>query len=380
MARKKSKGTAYNGGHIRATPRGTFRAEIYVDGKQQRPTFKTREEAEGYIDRVRMTQERRSVPLTMTELVEAREALDMLPEGVGLLEVVRQWVRGANMAEAHPVVAREALDTMIAEKVALGLRKRSAQSLSHHVGRFLEDFPGLCIHEITTAQFRDWLTANSYRGETWNNYRRDLHSFLGWCVREKHIATNPATEVPKARSVSAMPACFAVADVKAFLDMAAKVAPEVVPFFATAFFAGIRSAELDRMTSDCFGPEYIHVGAGQAKIGQQRFVTILPTLAKWLEAFPPTGPLRLPGHRRQYRAILKALAEAEETQGFAWVDNGARHSFASYHLAAFRDAGRTAHELGHQNASLLYNRYRTLATEADGVAYFAIIPGESNTD
>lgn len=49
-----------------------------------------------------------------------------------------------------------------------------------------------------------------------------------------------------------------------------------------------------------------------------------------------------------------------------------RHSFASYHLAKFHDAPRTALELGQTGGlDILFRHYRSLVTEAQAEQYFA---------
>lgn len=371
MARKKKH--AYRGGYIRPTEYGTFRAEIFLAGSQRRSSCKTVAEAEAYIDAMMLSMEGKFLPLTERELREAREAISLLPDGVGLVEVARQWCREHGHV-AVPVVAATALKSMLREKASLGLRKRSLESITHHVERFLEDSPGILVHEITTAQIRDWLTGKGHRGGTWNNYRRDIHNFLGWCVTEKHISRNPCSDVPKARTSRTMPECFSVDQTRVFLSALMKQEPELVPYYATGFFAGIRSAELDRMTADCFTGDLIHIGPEQSKMSQQRYVTILPNLRAWLDAYPPTGALFKRNHRKRFTAVINAIKKEPDTKDFAWVDNGMRHSFASYHLAAFEDSAKTAIQLGHQNASLLYSTYRTLATKAEGERYFRISP------
>jgi len=55
-------------------------------------------------------------------------------------------------------------------------------------------------------------------------------------------------------------------------------------------------------------------------------------------------------------------------------DNGLRHSFASYRLAATNDAAKTALELGHPNTKLLFSTYRELVTPEDAVEYWSIVP------
>ena len=374
MARKR-KNAAHNGGYIRPTKYGTFRAEIYVDGKQQRPTFKTRELAEGFIDRVRLAQERLSRPLSITETADALQALEALPDGVSLTDAARAWLH-ANQRPVDATTAREALAMLITEKEALDRRTRTSEAYRDHVGKFLRD-SGLRdapVHTIQTGDIKGWLQTCGYRGKSWNGYRGSLHAFFAWCVREGIARENPVAGIPVASVRKAPPVSMPVEHVKAFLLAAAKHDPELVAYYALAFFSGARTAELDRFEASCFQEGIIHIGPRQAKTGQQRYVTILPVLARWLAAFPPVtdGRLRVVNHRKRFRAVVAKIRA--DLPGFAWPRNATRHSFASYHLAAFRDSAGTAHELGHQNAGLLFSTYRTLATREDGEAFFALTP------
>jgi site-specific recombinase XerD len=378
MPRKKKEASAYNGGHIRLTKYGTYRAELCLGGVQWKRTFKERSLAESWISVTRIDWEQRNLPLNADEVREAREAWRMLPPGVGLLEVIRQWVRENNVI-TDPTPAEAALERMLAEKCSLALRPRSIESVRQHVRAFLRDFPGLQCHEVTAGMVKDWLTSTGRQGETWNNYRRDLHNFFAWCVRERYISRNPVSDVAKARIERGMPQCFTVAAVKAFLKVLREKEPALVPYYAIGFFAGVRSAELDRLDGSCIGPELIHIGPHQAKVRQQRYVTIQPNLRAWLDLFPPSkGKLRQTNQRRRFENLVAKVKLDDEP--LVWVENGMRHSFASYHLSAFKDAGRTALELGHQSPSLLFSRYRTLAAEAEGLEYFAITPESLDKD
>ena len=46
-----------------------------------------------------------------------------------------------------------------------------------------------------------------------------------------------------------------------------------------------------------------------------------------------------------------------------WPHNGLRHSFASYHLAGFGDAMKTATLLGHKDPSVVHNHCKALVTK-----------------
>jgi hypothetical protein len=58
----------------------------------------------------------------------------------------------------------------------------------------------------------------------------------------------------------------------------------------------------------------------------------------------------------------------------AYRQNAARHSFASYHIANFEDATKTAIMLGHPNGALLYSTYRQQVKQADAELYWSILP------
>lgn len=376
MPRKKKNGTAYSGGHIRVTRHGTFRAELYIHGKQKRPTFKTRAEAEGWLATNALLAAQQSRPLSALEMADAREAFSLLPPGVTLAEAARAWNAERGRA-LKPTLMADALEQILQEKSSLERRQRTQTGYREHVGKFVKDAGGqatLHVHEVTAEMIKGWLQDCGYRGNTWNGYRRTLRAFFAWAQSEGMIHTNPVEDVPKATARRQTPECMPVTRVAAFLRHTAEMDPELVPYFVVGFFTGTRTAELDRFDLSCWQEDCIRIGPGQAKTGQQRYITIQPNLRAWLEVYPlrPDGRLRLANHRRRYRAIIHALEK--EDPGFHWPRNAMRHSFASYHLAKFRNAATTAHELGHQSPALLFNTYRTLAKEEDGLAYFEIRP------
>jgi len=374
MASEPKKKIKYKGGYLRpieGKTGTTYKAEIFLGGKQVQKRHKTQKQARDWIDTQKMQHDVAGRILTEEEIRDARMAFDILRGGMTLTEAARHAMNTHGGA-VRPTKATEALEAMMMEKTSLDLRGRSLSSHQQRVGKFLRDFPGQEVHEFTTDIVQGWMTEQGYSGSTWNNYRRDLSNFFGWCSRHKMIGGNPAKEIPKSRKSTAPPQCFPVDAVSAFMVALVEHDSALVPYYATGFFAGARSAELGRMDASCFDDGLIHIGADQAKTRNQRFVTIQPNLAAWLEAYPPRGRLLVKNHRKRFEAVRRKCLVNDAP--LVWVDNGARHSFASYHLAAYQDAAKTAHELGHPNASLLFSTYRTLAKQADGVEYFKIVP------
>src|SRR5262249_18754557 len=69
------------------------------------------------------------------------------------------------------------------------------------------------------------------------------------------------------------------------------------------------------------------------------------------------------------------LAQTRKAAGLArWPNNGLRHSFASYRLAATQDAPRVASELGHTSPHMLYSTYRELVLPEEAERYWKIAP------
>jgi hypothetical protein len=106
-------------------------------------------------------------------------------------------------------------------------------------------------------------------------------------------------------------------------------------------------------------------------------------LIAWLS--PPakkTGPVWPRGRewKERERTITAAQNATAEAAGLLpWRHNSLRHAFCTYRVAATQDVPRTALEAGN-SASTIFAHYRALATEAEGKAWFAIMPPHSTTN
>ena len=81
-----------------------------------------------------------------------------------------------------------------------------------------------------------------------------------------------------------------------------------------------------------------------------------------------TGPLDGGATHREVDLATKKAAKVIGRE--IWPKNCLRHSFASYHLAHFRDASKTAYEMGHTSATLLYSTYANSVSRKDAEAWW----------
>ena len=73
---------------------------------------------------------------------------------------------------------------------------------------------------------------------------------------------------------------------------------------------------------------------------------------------------------------MEGFREHLVSHGIVMSKNVTRHSFVSYHLAKFENAGKTALEAGHTE-EMLFKHYRAVATHEAGVEYFDIWPDKT---
>jgi len=142
---------------------------------------------------------------------------------------------------------------------------------------------------------------------------------------------------------------------------------------ALGLFAGIRTAELMRLdwTAIKFDERMIVIGADIAKTRSRRVIPINETLAAWLEpSVEPSGPIADRKSLPKRFPLLKRAAGIKR-----WPNNALRHSYASYHLAAFMNPIQTAHFMGHVGGTeMLHSHYKGLVSKTEADKFWALHP------
>lgn len=404
----------------------SFQVETNINGKRIRETKPTRKEAEKYAtdlvsqlaaegasaldvrgsDRNRAVRLLRDFPtdhehqaalalmqaastdyerqdvLAATELFRSRGVghdLD-ITRPTPLSECVRFWLRHHPEGRTPPKLA-DALTSYLERKASR--RPATLSEIRHKVRRFCTAFPDASVSDITAEDIDGWLTANIETLGTRRKYLRVFHAFFKFIGIAYQQPKNPTEAVyldPGETDQSEVEA-YSIKEVKSLLDAASKdaAATRIVPILAIGFFAGLRPSEiggLDWANVD-LSQKSIRVTPATAKRRRQRFVEISDNLAAWLVPYCRSQGAVAPPlitFRRDRDDVIKVA-------NVRWLRDGLRHTYGTYHLAAFGDPLKTATEMGHRgNTDLVYQHYRKLVTKDEALKFWEILPSNVSDD
>lgn len=147
----------------------------------------------------------------------------------------------------------------------------------------------------------------------------------------------------------------------------------ILPALAIHFFAGLRRTEVERLdwSEIKLDERVIEIKSEKAKGARRRLVPISDNLYEWIA---PLSKHEGAVIRSEY-FYRKGTTNARKKAGVdVYPHNSGRHSYASYHLAKHENAPKLAMNLGHPDATMLYNHYRALVTPKSADTYWSIKP------
>lgn len=208
-------------------------------------------------------------------------------------------------------------------------------------------------------------------------HRRYLHGLMAVAVARGALTANPVSAVPEASpDDEGEVVILTLAEAQDLWAVCAARDPGLLPWLGVALWAGLRPAELGRILwRDCrVRTGMLFVSGKNAKTRKRRLVTIEHPLRLALEGRDgAVGRVKPTNHRRRWLAVREAAGwqvTVDSPPGRPWPRNALRHSFVSYHLAFFQDAGRTALEAGHSQ-DVLFRHYRHLVTEQEAAGWWS---------
>ena len=350
-------------------------AGLQVNGKRKRLYFKDARAAAAELERLKIKARRQGqAGLEMPDQLRSMAvdcARRLKPYGKTIADATAFYLH--RLAAEESARVSKGVDDYLRARQRAGLSESHLSDISSRLGRFKEDFGERPTRTVSAQEVEDWLFGGGgavLSPQTVSNRRAILHAFFGWLLQQKLIEFNPVAAIAKPKVVRGAPEIWAPTDLEALL----KAAPlELVPVLAIGAFAGLRTSELLRLSWPEIALErgFIEITAGKAKSSRRRLVKIEPNLAEWLAPYAGhTGPVWALGWRSYHEATARLCGDL----GLKWPENGLRHSFASYHLALFRDAPALALEMGHTGPRMIFQHYREVVTAEAARRFWGIRP------
>jgi len=325
------------------------------------------------------------IPLDLL-VKDAVEAVKIVDGKVSLLEMAKEFKR-RKMHELPDKMLPVAVDEMIETRTKDGTGDAYVRVLKVYLNQLKESF-NCQLRAVTTGQLADYLRNQDVSSRSRNNARATIGAFFKFCKERGWLPRDHEgiELVPKFKEKPTDITIYSPWEITQFLNHSR---PEMVPFLAIGAFAGLRSAEIERLdwSEVHLADKFIEIKAAKAKTASRRIVPITGNLAKWLKDHAKDEGRVVPfdNVNKQIGWLVEdtnlALKEAAEKDGkdpekakkLKWKKNALRHSFISYRVAETQDVAKVALEAGN-SPQIIFQHYRELVQPKEAKAWFGIKP------
>jgi integrase len=365
-----------------------YQLAFYAAGKRIQKNFTDKSEAKRVANQILggLTHDAKAVDAMAThELESLVAARKVLSSGYALHVAVEEHAQAVaklgkasireavefflrhNRADVPRLTLAEIAEQFAASRQQSGLSAHYVSQCRKTVSDLVKIFPGKALPDLRTAELDAWLGGLGFAAKTKNGMRIILVAWGNWAEGRGYLVKggSPFPAMVRYKETKASVSIFTP---ESIANLLTSVDATLKPFIALGAFAGLRTAELQRLdwSEIDLNRGFITVDANKAKTRQRRLVPISDNLKLWLTPHKQTsGPVCL--HQRPQ------MAAARFCEGFTWQDNGLRHSFISYRLAVLHDTARVALEAGN-SPDVIFAHYRELVTPEEAKKWFDVKP------
>lgn len=347
---------------------GRWMGEVRDGERRERRRFETRVEAAEWVAWKRgLVREAGAGAFAVSaEWVAEVKRLEESLDGVPLAEAVEHYHRTKRKGGK---TVEEAVEEFHARKADEGASYAHRSGLKTLLRPLVRAFGRARLDELEAETLREAAFAYSKNPESVRNLVCVWGNFFNWCEREELVARSPIRgKLKPPRVVRGEPDFLPVPVFLDYLRKAVEACPSSVPWITLRAFGGMRSEAARAFRWEWYDGEAIRIPAQADKMRRGALMENLPeNLRAWLDSLKARGFKPYESRRRTEAPLLKACGPLPR--------NALRHSFATYHVAAFRNVEETALLMGHGHSPrTLLRHYRGLTTQEEGRAWFAISP------
>jgi len=371
------------------TVKGHDYTRFFVDhgtknGKRKRKSFKTYAKAARYLrdydQQQEVWQEKEQIlkrrigedasKLTNEQLRETLHAFHKLSGRASLTDAIEFYLEHGQLKSPRKV-SDFYTDYVHFRTVTKRRRPHTLDEIKYRIGKFVKAFGSRLLHTITKQELQAWMEKQGGSIINQRHYRAQLSSFFNRAVQCEHVSEdlNPARGLEAPDEEKTQPYVMPVKDVESLLRTAANHCPEMLAYLTICLFAGIRPTECRRLRWDKinFDTKRIQIDASVSKTKQERYVDMSDNLMAWLVPYRQNeGMIFFSG------SSFKTIRAKSKIQ---WKSDCMRHSFGTYHVKLYENAGKTALQMGHKNTGILFDHYLNAKfTQQDAQRFFDLLP------
>jgi integrase len=321
--------------------------------------------------------------LTAAEMHDASEALKLLAEaGIKstITDAIRKFV-GSQTVAGGVIHQRTLLDAYDEYYAAIPeIQRLHRKSVVARIRPWVTHTgPSRMMDSVTSREVAEYLKDKRKSLKTYNNCLSYIKTFLNWGTKSerRYLAASPLEDMKKERLAYSEPEFMPADDLDRLLRAveARKDARHLIPYLVLSYFCGVRREEIARL---CANPRDLLLDEESIRISQPKGWTqgIAPRIFKlqtnalaWLKAYYDGKKLCKSNSACMYHIDAVAKKIGVTTLG----RNTGRHSFITYHVAAFSNPAMTDAITG-TSSRMRSAHYQGLATKSAADAFFAIMP------
>jgi integrase len=353
----------------------------YPSGKRQVFWFSDKKDAKREAETLNLQLRKygaEAASLNVHQKLDALRALQLLRGDASLSECASFYLEQKKLRlTSKPLteIVSECLELNTKRARTDEVSKSQLQNLAKGARRLLLAFGGRNAGDITREDILRWLDSLPVSATSRDYYRRYASTFFAFGVTYGYLKQNPCSGIKSGGSEGDI-RILDLAQCRALMYAAPL---HMVPFYALALFAGLRpESEIKRIEWSAVDLKDRLIRVGNWKTGRRkrsarfRDVQISDNLARWLEPYREwKGSIWPMSWRGSHDATREAAGITD------WPKDCLRHAYGSYLLAYTHNSAFVADQMGHQNAKMIYERYRRLVKPSEAAEFWNIYPQES---
>lgn len=333
-----------------------------------------------------------AVRLTPIEAIDAKNALDLLHAAgvkISLADAVRGYLDGdaQKKQDDSGMTVGAAYSEYYASKGEGADKNKTAAT----VGKWLKETgENILLGSVVAKDIVEYLKRHygDKKPKTYNSHLLYLKTFFNWCTKDerKYLSESPIRWIKPKEEPWEEPEYMKPADAEKLfrlLEGEKGTHPEYLAYAIINFFCGSRAIEIQR--SAALGDDAVRInlddemvriakGKGYQRGKRPRAFHIDATALAWMKSFDFLPAVKMITGKTQ-----SEIYKLARKHGIPVFQNCGRHSFITFHVAAYGDPAKTQAIVG-TSAKMRAENYCGLASKADGEAYFKILPSSNGQE